>query len=90
MSAPVRDLTVAQVAVALNCAAKTVCKLAKTGKLRGYRLGRDWRFEAAEVNAFRRRREQAVPMVSQRPRAKAHSGGHLPGWYDFDHGGRPS
>lgn len=84
------DLTVSQVASALTCSKKTVLRLARAGDLRGYKLGRVWRFTAAEVDAFRRRHHQAEPFIPQKPRVRARAGGHLAGWYDYDHGGRPS
>lgn len=90
MKPVVQDLTVRQVAIALQCSPKTVRALAKKGTLRGYRIGRDWRFQALELDAFRRRRSVTDSIVAmQKPRTKGRAGGHLPGWHDFDHG-RPS
>lgn len=90
MNPRAKDLTAAQVADELNCSPKTVRKLAKKGDLRGYRLGSDWRFQRTDVDAFRRRRSHDGEPIVQQPRAKARVGGHLPGWHDYDHGGRPS
>jgi excisionase family DNA binding protein len=90
MSALAQDLTVAQVAAVMQCAEKTVRKLAARGKLRGYRVGREWRFEPSEVQAFRQRRQRTAPPASQKPKVPTRAGGHLPGWYDYDYGGQPS
>lgn len=90
MAAPIeRDLDVGAVAAMLDCSAKTVRRLAKIGKLPGYKVGRDWRFTRAAVSVFRR----PLPAETyQRPknRLPARHNSNLPGWDDFDHGGRPS
>lgn len=85
------DLTAADVATQMQFSAKTVLRLAKKGVLRGYKVGHRWRFQQTDVDACRRRLavDNSEPIV-QRPRMKARAGGHLPGWHDYDHGGRPS
>lgn len=92
MAPPTQDLTVAQVASVCNCSPNTVRRLAKQGRLRGYKLGaRDWRFPPAEVHALRHRRVAAAPGVAHPPtRVQPRRGGQLPGWYDYDPGGQPS
>jgi excisionase family DNA binding protein len=44
MAAVTRILTAKEVADYLRCHISTVYRLAKTGKLPGFRLGADWRF----------------------------------------------
>ncbi|HLI80100.1 MAG TPA: helix-turn-helix domain-containing protein [Candidatus Binataceae bacterium] len=44
MAAVARILTAKEVADYLRCHISTVYRLAKTGKLPGFRLGADWRF----------------------------------------------
>jgi excisionase family DNA binding protein len=45
-------LTDADVAEMLGLHRKTVQRMARTGTLRGYRLGRYWRFRVADVEAL--------------------------------------
>ena len=42
-------LTIREVAELLKLHPKTVNKLANSGRLRGYRIGRQWRFRKSEV-----------------------------------------
>ena len=90
---PTQDLTIREVAVLLHCSDKTVRRLARSGKLRGYKLGtRDWRFTPDSVSAYRQRRSAAEPL-QQQPKTRVNPsrrGAQLPGWHDYDHGGRPS
>jgi excisionase family DNA binding protein len=45
-------LTDSEVAYLLGLHRKTVQRMARSGELRGYRLGRYWRFRVADVEAL--------------------------------------
>lgn len=77
------DLSTADVAHELSCSLKTVLRLAKTGKLPGYKVGRDWRFRRSAVDAFRRPIDPS-PTTRAEQRVTAQRGSELPGWHDFD------
>lgn len=78
------DLCVGQVAGVLQCSEDTVRRLAKTGKLPGYKVGRDWRFHQTSVDNFRR---PIDPPHNPAPKTRVparRTGAHLPGWHRFD------
>jgi excisionase family DNA binding protein len=59
-----RLLTAREVRDRLRLPLSTVYYLAKEGKLRGFRVGRSWRFHVSEINRIMqvdRYRHQAVP-----------------------------
>lgn len=85
------DLRPVDVAGILDCSVKTVYSLARSGKLRGYKLGaRAWRFKRMDVEAVRRPVHIEAETPAPKVRVPARRGGHLPGWHDFDHSGKPS
>lgn len=53
-------LTVAQVATWLNVHPETVLRWVRSGKLPGSKLGREWRFQRADVEAFIERNRSAA------------------------------
>lgn len=52
MAAASRILTAKEVADYLRCHISTVYRLAKTGKLPGFRLGADWRFREDALQSW--------------------------------------
>jgi excisionase family DNA binding protein len=52
MAAVPRILTAKEVADYLRCHISTVYRLAKTGKLPGFRLGADWRFREDALQSW--------------------------------------
>lgn len=78
------DLTTRDVAGIIGCSAKTVLKLANRGRLRGYKVGRDWRFKQAAVDTFRQPVAPPIPSPTPTSRIQPRRGVGLPGWNDFD------
>lgn len=80
---PPADLSARAVARELSCSLQTVRNLAHSGKLPGYKVGRDWRFKRQAVDALKR---PIVRTFTPPPAARvpARRGGHLAGWHDFD------
>jgi len=85
MAVETNDLTTPEVAALFNCSPKTVCRLAKRGKLPGYRVGRDWRFTPDAVRNFRRPVDPPHNPIPKSRVLASSRGKHLPGWGDFDY-----
>ena len=60
-------LTTAEVAARWRCARSTVTALARAGKLGGMRLGTDWRFSVAAVEAFEAAQSQPAMVRPSEP-----------------------
>ena len=88
---PTQFLTTAEVAARWRCARSTVTALARAGKLGGMRLGTDWRFSVAAVEAFEAPQSQpaesrpAEPAVQAAPAATGISlpDGYVPVFVDL-------
>lgn len=78
------DLTAVDVAATMQCSVKTVLKLANRGRLRGYKLGRAWRFKPHAVESFRQPVVPPAQTATPAQRSQPRRGGTLPGWHDFD------
>lgn len=76
------DLTVHEVADQLGCSEKTIYKLAH--KLRGYKVGRDWRFRQPAIDAFKRPVPEPEQPSTPTRRVPAKRTSTLAGWHDFD------
>lgn len=61
-------LTTAQVAERWQCDRSTVTALARGGKLTGLRLGTDWRFSLAAVEAYETRQTTGAPETAPAPK----------------------
>ena len=59
-----RLLKIDEVATRLNISVKTVHRLLKQGKLPGFKIGREWRFNAADIDRWRL--EQPMAHVSNK------------------------
>jgi excisionase family DNA binding protein len=54
-------LDVKQVQDKLKISERTVFRLIKNGELRGFKVGREWRFEPSDIEDYiRRQREKAI------------------------------
>lgn len=63
---PERLLDVKQVQEVLGLSERTVFRLIKTGELKGFKAGRAWRFEEADIeNYIKRQREKAEQQIAQ-------------------------
>lgn len=64
-------LNVKQVQDRLKLSERTVFRLIKTGKLKGFKAGREWRFEESDIEDFiKEQREEASQNISSRKAAK--------------------
>lgn len=55
-----RILSIREVQEMLNISERTIFRLIKTGKLTGFKAGRQWRFEESDIQDFiKRQREEA-------------------------------
>lgn len=79
------DLSAADVALEMSCSLKVVRALANAGKLPGYKVGREWRFKRASLDAFRRPAPTSTPGPVEHTRvAPQRHARELPGWNYFD------
>ena len=76
------DLTARDVAAQMQVSPKTVLRLAH--QLRGYKVGRQWRFRQTGVDAFRKPVPQPQQPSAPTSRVRAKRDADLPGWHDFD------
>lgn len=76
------DLTVHDVAAQLQVSPKTIYRLAH--RLRGYKVGRGWRFRQAGVDAFRKPVPEPQQQQARPVRVPSKRNVTLPGWHDFD------
>jgi len=59
---PGKLLDVKQVQDILGLSERTVFRLIKNGELRGFKVGREWRFEEKDIDAYiERQRQKAAP-----------------------------
>ena len=61
-------LSASEAAALLGVTRQAVVKWANQGRLRGFKAGRDWRFERADVEAFKK---YNTPQQPESPKAKA-------------------
>lgn len=55
-----KAMTLKEVSRRLDVSERTIMRLAESGEILGYRVGRSWRFEQADVEAYiNRQRETA-------------------------------
>ena len=58
-------LTPAQIAEALQLNESTITRWLRKGRLRGFKVGKDWRVSTADLNAFLEEKANVPPMRSQ-------------------------
>lgn len=64
---PRKLLDVKQVQEALGLSERTVFRLIKTGDLKGFKAGREWRFEETDIQDYiKRQREKAAQEIAQK------------------------
>nr|HET6901749.1 helix-turn-helix domain-containing protein [Ktedonobacteraceae bacterium] len=64
---PGKLLNVKEVQEALGLSERTVFRLIKTGDLKGFKAGREWRFEETDIQDYiKRQREKAAQEIAQR------------------------
>jgi excisionase family DNA binding protein len=64
-------LTIEQVAEQLQVSTRTVRRIMKTDELKGFMIGKRWRFTQSEVNAYlKRQQEVANEDTAKRPAVK--------------------
>lgn len=64
---PGKLLNVKEVQEALGLSERTVFRLIKIGDLKGFKAGREWRFEETDIQDYiKRQREKAAQEIAQR------------------------
>ena len=58
-------LTPVQIAEALQLTESTITRWLRNGRLRGFKVGKDWRVSTADLNAFLEEKANVPPMRSQ-------------------------
>ena len=68
---PGKIVDIKQVQEMLHLSERTVFRLIKTGKLKGFKAGREWRFEESDIETFiqEQRREAARQLKDSQPAA---------------------
>lgn len=68
---PGKIVDIKQVQEMLHLSERTVFRLIKTGKLKGFKAGREWRFEESDIENFiqEQRREAAQQLKDSQPAA---------------------
>lgn len=68
---PGKIVDIKQVQEMLHLSERTVFRLIKTGKLKGFKAGREWRFEESDIENFiqEQRREAARQLDGNQPAA---------------------
>ena len=54
-------LTVEELAAAFSCHSSSIYRMAKAGKIPGFRIGSNWRFDAAAIADWERERTINLP-----------------------------
>jgi excisionase family DNA binding protein len=55
---PEKLLTVKQVQEVLDLSERSIFRLIKSGELKGFKVGREWRFEESDVTSFIKQQRQ--------------------------------
>ncbi len=63
---PGQLLNIKQVQELLDLSERTVFRLIKGGELKGFKAGREWRFEESDIEDYiKRQREKAAQLIAQ-------------------------
>lgn len=64
---PGKLFDVKEVQEALGLSERTIFRLIKTGDLKGFKAGREWRFEETDIQDYiKRQREKAAQEIAQK------------------------
>lgn len=66
---PGKIIDVKQVQEMLHLSERTVFRLIKSGELRGFKAGREWRFEESDIEDFIKRQREKAMQKPQEPAA---------------------
>ncbi len=65
-------LNIKQVQERLDLSERTVFRLIKSGELKGFKAGREWRFEETDIKDYiKRQREKAAQLIAQEQNEEA-------------------
>ncbi len=65
-------LNIKQVQERLDLSERTVFRLIKSGELKGFKAGREWRFEESDIKDYiKRQREKAAQLIAQEQNEEA-------------------